>query len=520
MDSGKEKLRVSYDTEIKQLFLNNRTYPEESAACYGMGPVIKQIAFLPDFFPLPIASDHGPSQRDEPTLLEYQTKAEMIFYHSQRLTEVWKKNSSKKVDIIYSPFVYYRRYIRKKEINKKGGTIFFPAHSTDLIESEYNFKDLIQQLKDLPDFYKPVDVCIYYRDIELGRHNKFIDFGFKVYCAGHIYDEKFMENFYDILDDYDFVVSNTIGSYTFYSVEAGKPFFLIGNKVEYNNIKNDPNCREGVYDPYKLYKQMNKGYNLFKTEYSKKVELTQEQVEYVEAELGLKDFNRFKFCFNIYLCAFSYVKKNALMKIVNKVRKIISYQKKIVFRNKFETELSVFTHLTFDEKYLLYRVAAKLPPKAVAVEIGSYLGASSCFIAAGLSQDSRLYCIDTWGNQNMKYDEKDTDADERDTFQEFITNTGKYKEKIIGIRKWSTEAIEDIKMAENEIHLLFIDGDHNYEGVKKDWDLYRPLLKKNSLVAFHDTGWAEGVNKVIMEDVLPVAQLVEKLPNLQLFKMK
>lgn len=34
---------------------------------------------------------------------------------------------------------------------------------------------------------------------------------------------------------------------------------------------------------------------------------------------------------------------------------------------------------------------------------------------------------------------------------------------------------------------LFIDGDHSYEGVRKDWEMYSPLVKKGGLICFHDT---------------------------------
>ena len=36
------------------------------------------------------------------------------------------------------------------------------------------------------------------------------------------------------------------------------------------------------------------------------------------------------------------------------------------------------------------------------------------------------------------------------------------------------------------IDVLFIDGDHSYEGVKKDFELYEPLVKKGGLICFHD----------------------------------
>ena len=37
-----------------------------------------------------------------------------------------------------------------------------------------------------------------------------------------------------------------------------------------------------------------------------------------------------------------------------------------------------------------------------------------------------------------------------------------------------------------KVDLLFIDGDHSYEGVKKDFEIYKSLVKKNGIIVFHD----------------------------------
>ncbi len=37
-----------------------------------------------------------------------------------------------------------------------------------------------------------------------------------------------------------------------------------------------------------------------------------------------------------------------------------------------------------------------------------------------------------------------------------------------------------------KIDLLFIDGDHSYAGIKKDFEMYSPLVKKGGIIAFHD----------------------------------
>jgi predicted O-methyltransferase YrrM len=42
------------------------------------------------------------------------------------------------------------------------------------------------------------------------------------------------------------------------------------------------------------------------------------------------------------------------------------------------------------------------------------------------------------------------------------------------------------KLNGQKIDFLMIDGDHRYTGVKKDWQLYAPLVKQNGLIALHD----------------------------------
>jgi predicted O-methyltransferase YrrM len=34
--------------------------------------------------------------------------------------------------------------------------------------------------------------------------------------------------------------------------------------------------------------------------------------------------------------------------------------------------------------------------------------------------------------------------------------------------------------------IIFIDGDHSYEGVKKDFEMYNPLVKPDGMIVFHD----------------------------------
>ncbi len=166
----------------------------------------------------------------------------------------------------------------------------------------------------------------------------------------------------------------------------------------------------------------------------------------------------------------------------------------------------IATHLTYQEKLFLYRSALTLRERAVIVEVGSYLGASSCFLAAAAEdKKGKVYSIDTWNNDGMS-------EGPRDTYREFYSNTERYRDTIIPIRGNSAHIAG--KFTE-KIDLLFIDGDHSYSGVMKDLAGWLPKLKKGCLLVLHDSGWAEGVQRAIRETVVHLQMGQPKvLPNL------
>ena len=51
---------------------------------------------------------------------------------------------------------------------------------------------------------------------------------------------------------------------------------------------------------------------------------------------------------------------------------------------------------------------------------------------------------------------------------------------------------------------MFIDGDHSYDGVRSDYEMYAPLVRNGGLVAFHDIvegrpEWVGGVPQLWRE---------------------
>ncbi len=77
------------------------------------------------------------------------------------------------------------------------------------------------------------------------------------------------------------------------------------------------------------------------------------------------------------------------------------------------------------------------------------------------------------------------DAILKNTYLQFVTNFIKadlFDNAIICASK--SESVRDIW--NKDIKWLFIDADHSYEGVKKDWDMFEPFVVSGGIIALHD----------------------------------
>lgn len=163
------------------------------------------------------------------------------------------------------------------------------------------------------------------------------------------------------------------------------------------------------------------------------------------------------------------------------------------------------THLTSYELFRIYDLVKNESNVKIVVEVGSYLGASCLFMASALGRrNGRIYCVDTWKNDAMS-------EGSWDTFNFFLNNTKKFSSKITPLRGDSSKIALDF---DSKIDLLFLDGDHSYAGVKSDFDAWFPKLSKGGIILMHDVGWAEGVQRVLKENLIGEISKSECLPNL------
>ncbi len=134
--------------------------------------------------------------------------------------------------------------------------------------------------------------------------------------------------------------------------------------------------------------------------------------------------------------------------------------------------------------HLLYGWVRSTRP-AVIVEIGSARGRSACAMALACRQNGtgRVYGIDPHTANDW------TDGGTGgSTYDFFVGRLRRYRLTVWCevIRATSDQAAATW---DRPIDLLFIDGDHTYEGVRRDYELFAKWVRPRGMVAFHDSLW-------------------------------
>jgi predicted O-methyltransferase YrrM len=133
------------------------------------------------------------------------------------------------------------------------------------------------------------------------------------------------------------------------------------------------------------------------------------------------------------------------------------------------------------ELYTFSKEISKLNPKII-LEIGTANGGTLFLLSRIAGKNSTVISIDLpiepfYGGIDYK---------SKLFFKSFALES----QEIVLLRRDShhhatLKILEEI-LNGRKLDVLFIDGDHTYKGVKKDFEMYSPLVRQNGIIAFHD----------------------------------
>lgn len=151
--------------------------------------------------------------------------------------------------------------------------------------------------------------------------------------------------------------------------------------------------------------------------------------------------------------------------------------------------------------YQLARVAAPMPS---VVELGSWKGRSTAWLAHGLRDrgGGRVVAVDTWAGTHNEPDHAQQLAGYApdQLHHEFLDAMRRHGLETM-VEPWRMSTLEAARRWDRgvSIGLLHIDADHAYEAVRADFEHWAPFVVRGGLVVFDDVGSWSGPTRLVTE---------------------
>lgn len=177
------------------------------------------------------------------------------------------------------------------------------------------------------------------------------------------------------------------------------------------------------------------------------------------------------------------IKKMIIRNMISESKKYTSIEDNLsLVYSFFSTDYSIRPFQIRSEIRTLLKILEMWKPQTL-LEIGTANGGTLFLLSKIAAKDALVMSIDLPSGQfgGEFYPEW-----KMDLYKSFAN----HDQKIATIRGDSHDAntLEMVKklLEKRNLDFLFIDGDHTYQGVKKDFELYSSLLKEDGVIGFHD----------------------------------
>lgn len=201
-------------------------------------------------------------------------------------------------------------------------------------------------------------------------------------------------------------------------------------------------------------------------------------------------------------------------KNMKKIKNILIYL--ISLYGLFKTKLKSWLGLDLRPSAKFFKEYFKDRP-LIGVEIGVFRGDNAKRLLRNLNIQ-KLYLIDPYGKLYVEKNDIVSTMEADSEYSEFLekepgfngivydfekahkfaeNNLRNFRDKVQFIKKKSENAVSEIP---DGIDFIYIDGNHSYEYVKRDIELYFPKIKKGGVISGHDfSGEYYGVAKAAIE---------------------
>jgi predicted O-methyltransferase YrrM len=162
------------------------------------------------------------------------------------------------------------------------------------------------------------------------------------------------------------------------------------------------------------------------------------------------------------------------------------------------------TQTTEAERALLSEVAAG---RKVIVELGVFEGVSSRILRAAMDRDAMLYCVDPFPAGRLGFSP-----------QQSISEREIAKSQNGSVHLLRCFSYHAVKNWTRRIDLLYMDGDHSFEGVSRDFRDWTQFIAKGGLILIHTS--RSSPNKLVPESCGPLRLVGEVIARDPVFRIR
>lgn len=214
-------------------------------AFYGHADVLRAYAGIESGAPLKVAIEHGPTLFPNAEDPDLQTRLPRYFCAAPLRARFFAEHARYDVaPVAIGPLILYARALEPEPPEPSvRRLVFFDAHSSDYLTARYDVGAAIGRLAGFRDEFDEVVVCLYWRDILLGRAEPYLRHGFRCVTAGHVFDKRFLFRLVRIIASASVVFTDRLGSHLLYALALDRPVWLDFSPVEYELADDAPHGR-------------------------------------------------------------------------------------------------------------------------------------------------------------------------------------------------------------------------------------------------------------------------------------
>jgi predicted O-methyltransferase YrrM len=166
------------------------------------------------------------------------------------------------------------------------------------------------------------------------------------------------------------------------------------------------------------------------------------------------------------------------------------------FNNEYKNNIEYYNNLKYNiikningrichHKIVILHIICKLFRIETYLEIGVHNGSSMSYIVSE-EQTKKCYGIDLFDDTISRYSHDNLMLN--NSYQNILNNNINSQINLIKGNSFDKTTITELenKINKESVDLLFIDGDHTYEGIKNDFINYYKFVKKNGFIIIDD----------------------------------